>query len=108
MQFSPVVAAAVALFSVFGFLSAVRTLVGLFLSERRIVQAVEVRDARDAAELQELLEEASANAPTRGCATVVLLSADLMDGTVGDGEELLEEYDELLWRYGAECYLVDF
>jgi hypothetical protein len=30
-----------------------------------------------------------------------------MDGRVGRGDELFEEYDEILERYGAECYLID-
>ena len=57
--------------------------------------------------LDMLLHEAgSAFSRPRAARTVVLISTALMDGTVGFGEELLEHYENLLDRYGAECYLI--
>ena len=38
---------------------------------------------------------------------VVLLSSELMEGTVGEGEDLYPEYQELLDLYDADCYLID-
>ena len=58
--------------------------------------------------LDMLLHEAvSAFSRRRGMRVTVLLSVSLMDGRVGEGEELLPAYRELLDRYGAECYLID-
>jgi hypothetical protein len=37
----------------------------------------------------------------------VLIASELMDGTVGFGDALLEEYEELLYYYGADYYLVN-
>ena len=31
-----------------------------------------------------------------------------MNGTLGEGEELFEKYNDLMDDYGAECYLIDF
>lgn len=107
MDLSVLIACAVALFAVFGFYCALRTVADLIFPSRRISVAVEVHSQKDAEELDMLLSEAAASALKRGARLVVLLSVDLMDGTVGDGEELSDHYADLLDRFGAECYLIE-
>ena len=98
----------VALFAVFGFYCAARMLCELLLAPPQIAMAIEVREERDVRELDMLLHEARASLLRKGHARlVVLLSAELMDGTAGVGEELAPPYEELLEEYGAECYLID-
>ena len=108
MLFGYVIEVAVALFAVFGFYCAARMFCELLFSPSQIVVAIEVREKQDAQELDMLLHEARSAFLRKGRARlVVLVSADLMDGTVGEGEELFPLYDELLEEYGAECYLID-
>lgn len=107
MEFRIFAACAVALFAVFGFYCALRTLTGLFFPSKRISVAVEVRDKKDVEQLDMLLQEAAASSLQRGARLVVLLSADLMDGTVGVGDALFDDYDALLERFGAECFLIE-
>ena len=107
MELTVLTACAVALFAVFGLYCAMRAVVGLLFPSRRISVAVEVRDKKDAENLDILLGEAVASSLQRGARLVVLLSVDLMDGTVGEGEELSEHYADLLDRFGAECYLIE-
>ncbi len=107
MFWSFVIGMSVAMFAVFGFCCAVRTVMGMLFPNRRISVAVEVMNAVDAADLEFLLEEAAATAPHRGVRPVVLVSNALMDGTVGRDGVLYELFDELLDRFGAECYLID-
>ena len=107
MEFPVFAACAVALFAVFGFYCAIRTVTDLLFPSRRLSVAVEVRDKKDAEQLDMLLEEAAVSALQRGTRLVVLLSTDLMDGTVGVGDALFDSYDTLLERFGAECYLID-
>lgn len=99
---------AVALFAVFGFFCAVSAFLELLFASDRITAAVEVRERRDVDELDMLLAEARGAFLRKGkTRLVVLLSTDLMDGTVGEGDELHDEYADLLDRYGAECYLIE-
>ena len=99
---------AIALFTVFGFYCALRTFLELLYTPSAIAVAVEVQTREDADMLDMLLHEAESAFLRKGrVRLVVLLSTALMDGTVGFGEELLEEYEALLDRYGAECYLIE-
>ena len=94
--------------AVFGAYCAIRTVSEAFVSSDRIAVALEVREQADVNDMDMLLQEARSLSVGRGRSrVVVLISADLMDGTVGFGEELLEPYAALLDRYGADCYLID-
>ncbi len=95
-------------FAAFGFCCAVRLFAEWTWSPEQLVIAIEIQNQEDAEMLDMLLHEVfSASLRRRGMRVTVLLSASLMDGRVGEGEELLPEYRELLDCYGAECYLVD-
>lgn len=108
MLWKEILAASIAMFSVFGVYCALRTLVEWLSASERVAVAVEVRTKQDADVLDMLLHEARSAFLRRGHARiVVLVSTDLMDGTLGEGEELLDDYIDLLSRYGAECYLID-
>ena len=107
MELTVMTACAVALFAVFGFYCAVRVMADLLFPNKRISVAVEVWTREDAEALDMMLREAAACSMQRGARLVVLLSVELMDGTVGVGEELLDYYAELLDRFGAECYLIE-
>ncbi len=96
-----------ALFAVFGFYCALRTVADLFWAPKQLYAAIEVQNKEDAEMLDVLLHEAYSAFFRKGHRIVVLLSASLMDGTVGVGEELFDAYSDLLERYGAECYLID-
>ncbi len=94
--------------SVFGAYCAIKTFSEALFSSDRITVALEVRERQDAEDMDMLLREAQSVSVRRGRPrVVVLLSNELMDGTVGEGEELYDDYMELLDRYGAECYLID-
>ena len=96
-----------ALFAVFGFFCAVRIFAERIWIPEQLVVAIEILDLEDAEMLDMLLHEAvSAFSRRRAMRVVILLSASLMDGRVGEGDELLPEYRALLERYGAECYLI--
>ena len=98
----------IALFAVFGFYCAVKTFFELLFASERITAAVEIYDRSDADELNMLLAEARSTFLRKGkTRLVVLLSTDLMNGTVGEGDELYDAYADLIDRYGAECYLID-
>ncbi len=98
---------AVILFSVFGFCCAVRLLMDLFFPDPNVSLAIAVREPHDVEHLEQLLCRAVANAPYRGMRLAVLISTELMNGIAGEGEELAEEYSELLDRFGADCYLIE-
>ncbi len=99
---------AVALFAVYGFFCALRLLADLLWAPRQLAVAVTVQNREDADMLDVLLHEAdSAFFTNRNAPIIVLVSAALMDGTVGLGEELFDTYADLLEEYGAECYLID-
>lgn len=94
--------------SVFGAYCAIKTFSEALFSSDRISVSLEVREQQDVEDLDMLLREAQGFSIGRGRARmVVLLSSDLMDGTIGEGEELYDNYMELIDRYGAECYLID-
>lgn len=98
---------AVALLAVFGLYCAVKIGLEWLFFPCNVVIAVEVNTREDADMLDVLLHEAeSASFRKKSRRTVVLISVDLMDGTVGFDDVLLEEYEELLDRYGADYYLV--
>lgn len=108
MLFAYVIEVAVALFAVVGFYCTVRMFSELLFASGQIAVAIEVYEREDAEMLDMLLHEAGSAFLRKGHArTVVLISSDLMDGTVGEGDELFPAYQEMLDRYGAECYLVD-
>ena len=107
MLFYLILEVSVALFAVFGFYCAMRTVADLFWAPKQLYVAIEVQNKEDAEMLDVLLHEAYSAFFRKGHRIVVLLSGDLMDGTVGLGEELFEKYSDLLELYGAECYLVD-
>ncbi len=95
------------LFAVFGFFCAVRIFAERIWTPEQLVVAIEILDLEDAEMLDMLLHEAvSAFSHRRGMRVVILLSACLMDGRVGEGDELLPEYRALVDRYGADCYLI--
>ena len=97
----------VAFFAVVGFSLALRACLACLYLPENLTVAIEIRTREDADMLDMLLHEAgSAFSRPRAARTVVLISTALMDGTVGFGEELLEHYENLLDRYGAECYLI--
>lgn len=97
----------VAFFAVVGFFWVLRVFFSCLYMPENLAVAIEIRTREDADMLDMLLHEAgSAFSRPRPMRTVVLISTGLMDGTVGFGEELLEQYEDLLDRYGAECYLI--
>lgn len=107
MQYGIFSAASIALFGVFGLYSILRILVDWLFPPQGLCIAVEVLDKRDAEALDMLLTDAVAKAFCRGGRPIVLLSTSLMDGTVGEGDALSEQYAALLDRFGAECYLIE-
>ena len=108
MLWQVVLEVSAAMFAVFGFYCAMRMAVDLLWKPSQICIAVTVQNKKDAEMLDVLLHEAySAFFRTRS-RIVVLLSSELMNGTLGEGEELFEKYNDLMDAYGAECYLIDF
>ena len=95
-------------FSVFGFLCALRMLLECLVGGEPVTVAVEVREKKDADMLAMLLHQAVSAFFIRGGGVrpVVLISRSLMDGEIGMGTTLFDEYWEVLERFGAECYLV--
>ena len=97
----------VAMLAVFGFYCAVRTVADMLWAPHQLFVAIEVRERADAEMLDVLLHEAYAAFFRKGKQIVVLFSNELMNGTVGVGEQLYEKYSDLLDTYGADCYLID-
>lgn len=103
-----IVEIAVAIFAVFGFYCALRWVADLLFLPKQPALAIEIREKEDADMLNVLLHEAySAFLHRRQVRIVVLISSALMNGVLGEGEELYDSYAALLERYGADCYLVD-
>ena len=99
----------VALFAAFGILCALQLLIELLFDTGRVAGAIEVRSPDDAASLDLLLHEARVTLRGRGATRlVVLISTELMDGTLGVGDEPSDECLALLERYDADCYLIEF
>ena len=107
MLWQTILDVAAALLAVFGFYCALRMVADLFWNPEQVCIAVTVQNKEDAEMLDVLLHEAYSAFFRKGRRIVVLLSIDLMSGTVGIGEELFEKYSDLIETYGAECYLID-
>ena len=96
------------LFSVFGFCCAVWMLVDWKTATDNQAIAVMILNERDAKMMDLLLEDAKRSFfSKRARIPVVLISSELMSGTVGIDQTLFEDYERILDRYGAECYLID-
>lgn len=98
----------VAMLAVFGFCCALQMLLDLLFSSDRISVAIEITEKKDADTLDILLREAQTLSLGKGRPRlVVLISAALMDGTVGTVDVLNENYAAIIDQYGADCYLID-
>lgn len=98
----------VALFAVYGVACASRAITEWIFPQKNLTMAVELLTEQDAQNLDALLFEASASVMRRGRSRiVVLISTDLMKGTVGEDNTLFWEYEELIGRYGADCYMIE-
>ena len=94
---------AIAALSVIGFYGIIHGILEAVLCPRQIVSAVEVRTMKDAADLDILLCEARRSPRRRRREGVVLvIHGELMDGRMGEGGILKEEYALLAARYEAE------
>ena len=93
----------VAALAVIGFFGVLHALLEAALCPKQITAAVIVQTRKDAEDLDILLCEAR-RAPCRRSSRRLLLvvSTELMDGTVGEAGKLREEYAALAERYGAE------
>ena len=93
----------VAALSVIGFYGTLHALFETVACPKQITAAVVVENMKDAQDLDILLCEAR-RAPCKGAGRRVFLvvSADLMDGCLGEAGKLKEEYAALAERYGAE------
>ena len=107
MLFRVILDVSVAMLAVFGFYCALRMVVDMLWAPKQLYVAIEVRNAEDADMLDVLLHEAYVAFFRKGKQIVVLFSNELMDGTVGEGEQLYDKYSDLLDTYGADCYLID-
>lgn len=97
------------LFSTFGFCCALRMLTDWIFASRQICVAIEITEKKDADMLDVLLHEAESAFFRKSCVRpIVLVSSDLMNGIVGEGEELYPRYARMLDAFGAECYLIDY
>ncbi len=93
----------VAALSVIGFYGILHAVFETVACPKQITAAVVVRNMKDAEDMDILLCEAR-RAPCRGAKRRIFLviSADLMDGRLGEAGKLKEEYAALAERYGAE------
>ena len=92
-----------AILVVVGFYGFLHGIFETFLRPRQITSAVVVDTMTDAADLDILLCEAKRSpARQRGGRVALVIHADLMDGRMGEGETLREEYALLAEKYGAE------
>ena len=107
MLWQTILDVAAALLAVFGFYCALRLVADLFWSPKQLCVAVKVQNKEDAEMLDVLLHEAYSAFFRKGHRITVMISSALMDGTLGEGEELFDQYSDLLELYGAECYLID-
>ena len=96
------------LLAVLGLCTAAWLLTDWLLGSDRITVAIQIKTEKDADMLDMLLHEAgSAFFKKRSQSPVVLVSVELMDGTLGEGDVLYDRYAKILERYGATCYLID-
>ena len=93
----------VAALAVIGFYGVLHAVFESALRPRQITTAVTVYSKQDARDLDILLCEAR-RAPCRRASRrlFLIVSPELMDGTLGEGGKLHEEYAALAERYGAE------
>ena len=98
----------VAIFAVYGIACAARTLTEWIFPQKNLAMAVQIRTLEDAQDMDLLLYEARASVMRRGRSKlIVLISSSLMTGTVGEDDTLFDEYETMIERYGADCYLVE-
>ena len=96
------------LFSVFGFSCAVWMLADRGTAPNNQALAVLIMNQNDDDLLDLLLEDARCSFfAKRARSPVVLISSDLMDGTVGIDGTLFEKYEQILDCYGADCYVIE-
>ena len=93
----------IAALSVIGFYGILHAVFETALRPKQITSAVVLRSMKDAEDLDILLCEAR-RAPCKGAQRrlFLIVSADLMEGLVGEAGKLKEEYAILAERYGAE------
>ena len=98
----------IATLSVIGFYGILHGVFESCLRPRQLASAVVIRTMKDAEDLDILLCEAR-RAPCSGRKRPVILviSSELMDGRVGEGLFLHEEYAQLAERYGAEVCILE-
>ena len=98
----------VALFAVYGVACAFRAITEWIFPQKNLAMAIKLMNEQDAHNLDVLLFEASTSLVRRGGSKlVVLISTDLMKGTIGEDDTLFWEYEELIGRYGADCYMIE-
>ena len=94
-----VLLAALAVIGFYGFLHGLSE---AFLRPRQLTAAVLVETMEDATDLDILLCEAKRSpSRRRGERVNLVISAELMDGRMGEGDTLKEEYALLAEKYGA-------
>ena len=111
MLLKGILEAMVACFAVFGFFCTLQMLLDRIFSVQAFWITIKIKDANDADMLDMLLHEAkSAFFRKTNAKTVVLVSSALFEsGTVGSVDGTLYDcYAELIERYGAECYIMDW
>ena len=92
-----------AVLAVVGFYGFLHGVFEIFLRPRQLTAAVVVETVMDAADLDILLCEAKRSpCRRRGGRVALVIRADLMDGPMGEGTVLKEEYARLVEKYGAE------
>ena len=107
MLWSLISATVTVLFAVFGVYCALQA-VARMLAPPMLATAILIMRQKDVERLEVLLREArSLPFLGRRYPIVVLISTALMDGTLGEGDALLPEYEQLLEQCGAQCYLID-
>lgn len=98
----------VTLLAVYGVACAARTVTEWLFPQKNLAMAIEIRTEQDAQNLDVLLFEASASVMRRGRSRmIVLIPTDLMSGIMGEDNTLFSEYEELIGRYGADCYMIE-
>ena len=93
----------VAVFSVFGLVSAAQMIVEACFPLRQLTVMVELRTREDVEVLEMLLQEARGAFVRRRSAKVGVL----LNGALCPDGEIPKDVAELLKRYGAECYVVE-
>ena len=92
-----------AILVVVGFYGFLHGIFEIFLRPRQITSAVVVATMTDAADLDILLCEAKRSpVRRRGGRVALVINAELMDGRMGEGTALKEEYALLAEKYEAE------